>query len=105
LAAHPPNAPTDHIAAFDPTLKRRDFDVIGVARHVNDSLVPIRVVEAIGDQVMHTLLAHIAQGHRWAGRVFHFHKTPVLVKDWVPVWLAHKGSAKQWKGVVNSDLG
>jgi hypothetical protein len=33
------------------------------------------VIEAIGDQMMHTLLAHIAEGHRQAGR---FDKSPIV---------------------------
>ena len=28
-----------------------------------------RVLEAIGDQVMHALPAHVGERHRWAGRV------------------------------------
>jgi hypothetical protein len=31
--------------------------------------VPAGIVQAVGDQVMHTLPAHVAEGHRWTGRV------------------------------------
>jgi hypothetical protein len=41
-----------------------------IARHVDDRLVAAGVIEAIGDKVMHALLAHVGEVHRRAGRVF-----------------------------------
>jgi hypothetical protein len=44
----------------------------GYFRHVDDCLV--RVVVTEGDQVMHALPAHVAQGHWRAGWVLRFHR-------------------------------
>jgi hypothetical protein len=46
-----------------------DRRVTGIARHVDDRFVAARVVEAIGDEVMHALPAHVGEVHRRAGRM------------------------------------
>jgi hypothetical protein len=48
--------------------------VTGFCRHrdsptVNPSPVAARIFEAIGDQIAHTLLAHVGKVHRRTGRV------------------------------------
>ena len=42
-------------------------------RHSVPCLMPARVVEAMGDQVMHALPAHVGEVHRWAGRMLRVH--------------------------------
>jgi hypothetical protein len=49
------------------------IDRAGILRHIDQCLVPARIVVAIGDQVMHTLLAHIGERHRRAGWVLGAH--------------------------------
>jgi hypothetical protein len=46
-----------------------DLDLGHYERFKVQRLVPTRVVQAIGDQAMHALLAHIGEVHRWAGCV------------------------------------
>jgi hypothetical protein len=69
-----------------------------MARHVDQDLVPARVVEAIGDQVMHPELAHVAERHRRAGRVLgigelnaedraHYQRREALLRDQFDRWL------------------
>jgi hypothetical protein len=60
-------------------LKRRDLDVVGVARHVDDRLMSAGVVQAGGDQVMHALLAHVAEGHGRAGWAALSYHSTILV--------------------------
>jgi uncharacterized protein YlaN (UPF0358 family) len=40
-----------------------------VARHVDQRLTPASVAEAKGHEVIHALLAHVAERHRRPGRV------------------------------------
>jgi hypothetical protein len=47
----------------------RHLGVAWVLRHVDQPLVPARVVQAGRKQPLHTEVAHIVQGHRWAGCV------------------------------------
>jgi hypothetical protein len=37
--------------------------------------VAAAIVEAIANEVTHVLLAHVAERHRWAGRMLSFHRT------------------------------
>ena len=57
------------LVAFDSALNRRHLDVVGVARHIDQCLMTAGIVEAERDQMLHTLLAHVAQGHWRAGRM------------------------------------
>jgi hypothetical protein len=41
--------------------------IIGITRHVDQRLMPTRVIEAERDQMMHAQLAHVAERHRRAG--------------------------------------
>jgi hypothetical protein len=53
----------------DPVLAR-------IARRVDDRLVAARIIEAIGDEVLHALSAHVAERHRRAGWVFGIYLNP-----------------------------
>ena len=44
--------------------KPRHLGIAGIARHIDDRLVAATIVQATGDQVMHALLAHVAERHR-----------------------------------------
>jgi hypothetical protein len=61
-----------HIAKLNLITPKSDGTSV-IARHVDQRRVPTDVVEAIGDQVMHTLLAHVAERHRRAGWVLELH--------------------------------
>ena len=68
-----------YVAATRPTLgahglagKRRDLGVVGILRHVDQTLVSARIVEASGDEVLHAEVAHVTERHRRAGRVLGF---------------------------------
>jgi hypothetical protein len=65
-AAILPAAPTA-LGTLYALLKRRHLNVIGIARHVDQGLVSAGIVQAIGDQVLHPQLAHVAERHRRPG--------------------------------------
>ena len=56
----------------------RHLSVAGIVRHVDKSVVSTRIVEAGGDQPVHPEMAHIVQGHRWAGWVLWFRHDVLL---------------------------
>ena len=49
--------------------KPRHLGIAGIARHIDDRLVAATIVQAIGDQVMDALPAHVGEVHRRAGRM------------------------------------
>ena len=57
------------LGAYDLAGKGRDFGVVRVFRHVDQALVSARIVEAGGDEALHTEVAHVAEGHRGAPRL------------------------------------
>ena len=65
------NAPTARtaLAALHVGLEPRNWRVTRIALHVDQRLVAAGVVQAIGDQVMHAQLAHVAERHRRGGFV------------------------------------
>jgi len=54
------------LAAFYARPERRRFDIIRIARHVDQGMMPTSVVVAERDQVLHAQLARVAERHRWA---------------------------------------
>ena len=50
------------------TLSANDGNIVRKLRHVHQTLVPTRWVEALGDQPCNAELAHVAERHRRAGR-------------------------------------
>src|SRR5262245_25014995 len=59
------------------------FGVGWIARPVLSALLPASIVVAEGDQAIHPELAHVAERHRWTGRVSH----QVLSKKRSACWL------------------
>ena len=62
-------------AAFDPVLEPRHLDVIRVLGNIDARLMPAGVIEAGGDKAMHAEAAHVAERHRFAGRMLGDHST------------------------------
>jgi hypothetical protein len=58
------------LGAYDLACERGHFNVIGIARHVDQALVAARIVEAGRDEPLHAEVAHVAERHRRDGRVF-----------------------------------
>jgi hypothetical protein len=65
-----------HLAHFTLERHRR---IPRIARYVDDSLVPARIVEAERNQGTHTLPSHVGQIHRWAGVVALLHHSMIPV--------------------------
>jgi hypothetical protein len=49
----------------------RVFSFRRIAKHLNQCVMAARIIEARGDQPLHAERAHVAEGHRRAGWVFH----------------------------------
>jgi hypothetical protein len=54
------------LPALHPALERGHLNVVAVGRHIDQRLVPARVVVSAGDQVLHAKLSHVAQRDRGA---------------------------------------
>ena len=72
-AAHHPVVPRAALGALHLGSEPRNQRVTRIARHVDHGLVPARIIQAIGDQVVHALPAHVGQVHRRAGWVADLH--------------------------------
>jgi hypothetical protein len=66
------------LPALLPALERGHLNVVAVGRHINQRLVPARVVVSAGDRVLHAKPSHVAQRHRRAGFVALFHHSMIL---------------------------
>jgi hypothetical protein len=49
--------------------QRRHFDIVGKLRHVDQRRVTAGVIQAGRNQPLHAECAHVAEGHRRAGRL------------------------------------
>jgi hypothetical protein len=58
----------DKASPFDQDAKQR-IGEMWVARHVDDGLVPARVIEAVGDETAHARGSHVGEIHRPASFV------------------------------------
>jgi hypothetical protein len=57
------------LGAHDLARKRRHFGIVRIFRRINQALVAAGVVKAGRDKSLHAEVAHVAEGHRLAGRV------------------------------------